>query len=171
LQFLINDLYARHGQIFKNPALQAFFDQKSWYKAHPSPQSISLSKLEEDNVQFLNEKRSTLLAERTALIDQLKAFKKLVLADKLAELKSQFNFEYEKGFEEPHSTYLKNIFRKVDLDNLHFFKHQGLASVTVDNVIYVSEYAVQIEKHLVQLVFNLSGQSKIIDESDFPKPF
>lgn len=51
-----NEIYARHGRRFKDTALQAWFDEQSWYKGTVSPESFDenvLSEMEKANIKVI----------------------------------------------------------------------------------------------------------------------
>jgi hypothetical protein len=51
LRIARNEIYARHGRIFQDPALRAYFSGKSWYRAVAG--SVELSPVEQTNVQLI----------------------------------------------------------------------------------------------------------------------
>ncbi len=46
-----NEIFARHGKIFKSEDLKNYFGQQSWYK--PTAEEVEISDLEKKNVDFL----------------------------------------------------------------------------------------------------------------------
>lgn len=44
------EIYARHGKIFKEPWLQKYFSSFDWYKADPNFSDVSLSEVEKKNI-------------------------------------------------------------------------------------------------------------------------
>lgn len=53
LRIIRNEIYARHGYIFKTDDMKAYFSKQSWYKACKSDVSAELSSIENQNVKFL----------------------------------------------------------------------------------------------------------------------
>ena len=56
LRYARNEIYARHGRMFKDAALQQYFSSKSWYEPTISADSFSeglLSETEKRNIDFL----------------------------------------------------------------------------------------------------------------------
>ena len=51
LRIMRNEIYARHGYIFKDPILRDYFMQKSWYK--PTTISVTFNDIEQYNVRFI----------------------------------------------------------------------------------------------------------------------
>ena len=51
LRIMRNEIYARHGYIFKDPILRDYFMQKSWYK--PTTISVTFKDIEQYNVRFI----------------------------------------------------------------------------------------------------------------------
>ena len=70
-----NEIYARHGYIFKNENYAEYFKQRSWYKPNTAFKESMLSKVEKNNALFLKaytdkiNKYNTLLKGSTASID------------------------------------------------------------------------------------------------------
>ena len=51
-----NEIYARHGRMFKDKKIQSYFDSKSWYKGIIRPEEFSentLSDIERKNAEFI----------------------------------------------------------------------------------------------------------------------
>ena len=44
------EIYARHGKVFKEPWLQQYFSSFDWYKANPDFSEAALSEVEKKNV-------------------------------------------------------------------------------------------------------------------------
>jgi hypothetical protein len=55
VRLLRNELYARHGKIFKDKALQAYFSSQPWYKPNRAFSESMLTDLERKNTQTLLE--------------------------------------------------------------------------------------------------------------------
>ena len=54
LTYARNEIYARHGYVFKSSELNAYFGMKSWYSPSASNDYIVLSSVEQANVDFIN---------------------------------------------------------------------------------------------------------------------
>lgn len=54
-QFLINEIYARHGYIFKNDSIQNFYRQRGWYKSDSSFAESKLNNYERETIAILKE--------------------------------------------------------------------------------------------------------------------
>jgi len=55
LRVLRNEIYARHGRIFKNAELQKTFDAMDWYKPNPDFKDEMLSEIESKNLVSIRE--------------------------------------------------------------------------------------------------------------------
>ena len=54
LSIMRNEIFARHGYIFRDPMLQEYFSQMPWYTPQQADISqITLSSVEENNVLFI----------------------------------------------------------------------------------------------------------------------
>lgn len=58
LTLMRGEIYARHGDTFKDPATQRYFDAQPWYK--PSGKPIRLTDLERFNYQLIKQVESTI---------------------------------------------------------------------------------------------------------------
>ena len=52
-EFIRNEIFARHGQIFNNPKFSNYFKQFSWYIPKDTNMKIVLNSIEKANVEFL----------------------------------------------------------------------------------------------------------------------
>jgi hypothetical protein len=55
LRVLRNEIYARHGRVFKDKDLQKYFDAQAWYKPNPEFQDDQLSETEVKNLAVIRE--------------------------------------------------------------------------------------------------------------------
>ena len=57
LRLARNEIYARHGRMFNDQTLQAYFNSKSWYRGTIAPSAFKddamLTKLERDNIKLI----------------------------------------------------------------------------------------------------------------------
>ena len=53
LRIMRNEIYARHGYIFKDPTLRDYFMRKTWYK--PTTISVTFNDIEQYNVRFIQQ--------------------------------------------------------------------------------------------------------------------
>ena len=53
LRVLRNEIYARHGRVFKDPELQRYFAAQAWYTANPDFKDEMLSEVESENLKKL----------------------------------------------------------------------------------------------------------------------
>ena len=59
LRVLRNEVYARHGRIFKDPELQKFFTAQAWYKPNPDFKDDQLNAIEAKNLAKIREAEET----------------------------------------------------------------------------------------------------------------
>lgn len=55
LRVLRNEIYARHGRVFKDKELQKYFEAQSWYKANPDFKDEMLGEIEAKNLAKIRE--------------------------------------------------------------------------------------------------------------------
>ena len=59
LRVLRNEVYARHGRVFKDPELQKYFEAQAWYKANPEFKDDQLNEIEAKNLQKIRDAEET----------------------------------------------------------------------------------------------------------------
>ncbi len=59
LRVLRNEIYARHGRVFKDKQLQKYFETQSWYKADPEFMDDQLNEIEVQNLAKIKEAEET----------------------------------------------------------------------------------------------------------------
>lgn len=166
VRLLMNEIFARKGYQFENGRFQNYFESQSWYKSTNDNKSIVFNDIEKQNIKLLQEETKALKDEQNKLINQLKSFKTLVLSDKMSDLKSKFGFSYEKqtGTDEVKS--LKEVLNRINLDDINYYKNQGLNSVMTDNGFVKIVYEIAIDGDKVNIFYNYMSHSKIIKDFD-----
>lgn len=53
LSYAKNEIYARHGRVFKSSELQDYFNEKDWYEKNDDFKDEDLSKKEAENTEFI----------------------------------------------------------------------------------------------------------------------
>jgi hypothetical protein len=66
LKVLRNEIYARHGRIFKDQQLQKYFESQAWYKANPDFKDDQLSEIESANLKKIKEAEDSATSKFTA---------------------------------------------------------------------------------------------------------
>lgn len=60
LQYAINEIYARHGRIFTDPDVKAYFNSLSWYSGTKKDVSMNeLNEFEQENIKTLTNERKS----------------------------------------------------------------------------------------------------------------
>ena len=59
LRVLRNEVYARHGRVFKDKQLQGYFETQSWYRANPDFKDEQLNEIEAANLKKIVEAEET----------------------------------------------------------------------------------------------------------------
>jgi hypothetical protein len=53
LKIMRNEIYARHGYIFKTPELKTYFLKQSWYYGQHNDVTSKLSSIEKQNIELI----------------------------------------------------------------------------------------------------------------------
>lgn len=59
-RYALNEIYARHGRLFNDTALQEYFNEKTWYYGYVEPKDFNenwLNPVEKENIRKLNRRR------------------------------------------------------------------------------------------------------------------
>lgn len=163
LKLLINEIFARKGYQFESYRFQGYFESKPWYTSKRDNKSVQLNETEKRNVKLLKEAVKQGEAKRLELIRQIKLVKALVLAGKTKELKSKFDFHYDSLTEDYEPKRLMDVFNKIDLNDLHYYKNTGLHSTMTDNGFVEILCELSIDGPSVNLIYNYMHHSKIIE--------
>ncbi|OAH76083.1 hypothetical protein AXA65_02205 [Chryseobacterium sp. FP211-J200] len=166
IRLLTNEIYARNGYEFENPRFQQHFESKSWYSSKKDNKKVNFNDIEKKNITLLQNQSKQLKTERDLITAQLKSLKYLVLENKTNELKSKFNLTYDTQYGEDNPKLLKEVLSKIDLDDINYYKNQGLNSVTVDNGFVKILYEVSLDGKSINLYYNYMAHSKIIEDFD-----
>ena len=166
IRLLTNEIFARNGYQFENSRFQNFFEEKSWYKSKNDNKSVVFNEIEKKNIKLFQDKTKELNKNQQELVNQLKTFKNLVINNNEDELKTKFGFYYENqtGDDEPKS--LKEVLNKINLDDINYYKSNGLNSTMTDNGFVKIVYEIYVENENVNLYYNYMTHSKIIKDFD-----
>ncbi|PEQ95193.1 hypothetical protein CN481_04870 [Bacillus sp. AFS006103] len=138
LRLARNEIYARHGYLFKSEDLQTYFSQKSWYHEDASYDGVTLSAIEKSNVDLFKS------LERTGFImpgsDQRRLTESEITDMTLEELRLARNEIYARhGY----------IFNSEDLNS--YFQQKSWYHEDAD---YDGVTLSEIEKYNVDLIHN-----------------
>lgn len=117
-----NEIYARHGYIFKDPQLKKYFESKDWYKKDRSFKGSIKSTIEQHNISLIKEAESkkkqalengNKLTEEEAL-NSLLQNTNLKLKDESASNKGKIHKYFDEFFYKYPSEYFSEQEEKVD---------------------------------------------------------
>lgn len=161
LRFLTNDLFARRGYKFEAGDINSYYGEKSWYKQGKDNKSIVFNDVEKQNIQLFQEETMVRKTERKNLIGLLKNLQQSVVRGNRQELKQQFG--YTSTVEGSEFTYLQKAMKKLDIDDLNWFKHLGMYTLTIDNGDLVTSYEIKIKGNDIEITYNQQGGSHLAD--------
>lgn len=166
IRLLTNEIFARNGYQFENSRFQNYFEEKSWYKSKNENKSVVFNEIEKKNIKIFQDKTKELKNNQQELVNQLKIFKSLILNNNKEELKTKFGFYYENQTVDDEPKSLKEVLNKINLDDINYYKSNGLNSTMTDNGFVKIVYEVSIENENVNLYYNYMANSKIIKDFD-----
>lgn len=172
LRLLINEIYARKGYVFKDYRYADYFEKQSWYKPLHQNNQIKLNATEEKNVALLKEIIQEKEAKREKIISDFKELKKITQNGDWEALKK---FSFKKNVEDGELTEyakqaLKRVLHKIDLDDIHFYKKEGIYKIEMDNGKQKEHFSLRISDDAILLSFSITGFSTLI-EKDENSPF
>ncbi|MGJ1364248.1 YARHG domain-containing protein [Sphingobacterium spiritivorum] len=156
IRYLTNDLFARKGYVFQSSEIDSYYSDKSWYKPVNANSTLEYNKIENQNIKLFQDRTKALLAERAQLIAELKKLKSLVMSKNKMVFQNQFGYKTE-----DNNDYILNVVDEIFLDDIHWFKNEGLYKVSKDNGDIIKEYTLQIVGNTVTFSFSLRGFSDI----------
>lgn len=163
IRLLTNEIFARNGYQFENSRFQDFFEEKSWYKSKNNNKSVVYNEIEKKNIKLFQDKTKQLKNNRKELVDQIKIFKNYVLENDKVNLQKLFNYKAEDKYD---TEYLLSVMKKIDLDDINWYKNVGIHKVLVDNGFVIIEYSVTIENERISILYNFMNSSEIIKDLD-----
>ncbi|WP_264550594.1 YARHG domain-containing protein [Flavobacterium sp. N2038] len=163
IRLLTNDLFAREGYLFTNLKFQDYFADKSWYKPVKNNSDIKFNDIEKQNIKLFQAKVKNLEEQRKGIVAQLKLFKNNVLLKDNLNLQKYFSYKAEDKYD---TEYLLSVMKKIDLEDINWYKNEGIHKVLVDNGFVVIEYSVKIENDKVSIYYNFMSNSEIIKDLD-----
>lgn len=156
IRFLTNDLFARKGYVFQDSDIDAYYSNKTWYKPVNANYTLEYNNIEKQNIKLFQEKTKEQKVNREKLITELKKLKNLINQNNKQELKRQFSFDVE-----DNSNFIKNITDEIFIEDINWFKKEGLYKVTKDNGDIVKEYILKINGENLSFEFAIRGTSDI----------
>ncbi len=163
IRFLTNEIFARNGYQFENNKFQNFFEEKSWYKSKNDNKSVILNEIEKKNIKLFQDKTKELKNNQQELVKQIKIFKNNVLQNDNMNLQKSFNYKAEDKYD---TEYLLEVMKRIDLDNINWYKNVGIHKILVDNGFVIIEYSITIENEKISILYNFMNNSEIIKELD-----
>lgn len=163
VRLLTNEIFARNGHQFENNRFQNYFEEKSWYKAKRDNKNVVFNEVEKKNIKLFQDKTKELKTDREAVIHQLKIFKKQVLQNDRMNLQQLFNYKAEDQYD---TEYLLLALKKIDLEDINWYKNVGIYKILVDNGFVIIEYSLTIENERVSILYNFMNSSEIIKDLD-----
>jgi hypothetical protein len=149
-------LFARKGYVFQDSDIDAYYSNKTWYKPVNANYTIEYNSIEKQNIKLFQEKTKDLKADREKLINELKNFKNLLDTNNKQELKRKFAFDVG-----DNSNFIKNVTDEIFMEDINWFKKEGLYKVTKDNGDIVKDYILRIDGENVSFEFAIRGASDI----------
>jgi hypothetical protein len=74
IRFMINEVYARHGYIFADKSLNAYFRQQTWYKPKTKNVDALLTPVERSNIEFLKSAEKELKTDEKGILQPKRKF-------------------------------------------------------------------------------------------------
>lgn len=161
LRFLTNDLFAREGYKFKADDINAFFSEKPWYKPKKDNKQVVFNAIEKQNIELFQNRTVVLKAVRDKLMNELKSLQQVVNNDNKQELQQRFGFDPSKEHE---YEFLVKAMKKLDFNDMNWFKDTGFYELTIDNGDRLISYDIRIEGSRIRIMYSQRGVSSIARE-------
>lgn len=125
-----------------------------------------MNDIEKQNIKLFQDQTKQLKIAQNELTHQLKTFKELVLTNNNSELKSTFGFYYENSNDEFEPRNLKEVLSKTDLNDINYYKSNGLNSTITDNGFVKIIYKISISGKSIDLFYNFMSHTDFVDQID-----
>ncbi|OUL61048.1 YARHG domain-containing protein [Flavobacterium sp. AJR] len=166
LRLLTNEIYARKGYKFTNENIQDYFRGFEWYKPLNNNSLVKLSALEEKNVKLLTDRCKLLEGERQIIFTYFKGLKQFAINNNENELNKVLN---KPKYEDLSSVdNFKDVLKRIDFDDVHWYKNNALYKVEIDNGYVKTVYSFSITSKGIMLMYNYMSHSEIMENFDTP---
>ena len=162
INLLKNEIYARNGYQFESAHLDDYFSGQDWYKPESSNNNVQLNSTEEKNVRMLRSAEKEIELNRKTLAKQLEHLKKLALNNDTVSLREDFGWFPDISIESVQ--WMQETFEYIQPKNVHYYKHQGLFEVAVDNGYNIVYHSITVDGNRVRINHNSATHSQIIDD-------
>lgn len=162
VNLLKNEIYARNGYTFESPHLDDYFSGQDWYKPESSNDNVQLNSTEEKNVRMLRSVEKEIDLLRRTLVKQLDHLKNLALTNDTVSLREDFGWFPDISIESVQ--WMQETFEYIQPKNIHYYKHQGLFEVAVDNGYNIVYHSITVDGNRVRINHNSATHSQIIDD-------
>jgi hypothetical protein len=161
IRFLINDLFAWKGYKFKSGDVSSYYAGMSWYKPVTDNDKIVYNDIEKQNTKLFQDKISAIKKDRENLIAELRSLKSALLTNDKSGLSEKYGYTTtDKDYGKQYA-YLKDVFTKINLDDIHWSFDVGMYKLTVDNGDIVMDYEIQINPYGFIIKYGNQGGSAI----------
>ncbi|WP_299673396.1 YARHG domain-containing protein [uncultured Tenacibaculum sp.] len=159
IQFLINDLFARKGYNFKNSNISYYFSEKNWYAPVKDNNAIKLNNFEKYNTEVFKNKIALLKKARAKIISELAQLKTNIITANKTVLLEKNKFKIN----EKNTLYkrLKLVLKNIDINNINWFKSEGIYKTTIDNGNNIISYSIRINKNDITFKYDFDQGSEI----------
>lgn len=165
LYLMRNEIYARHGYVFSNEELQDYFGFQPWYVKADNNDAIVLNKIEQSNVDLIKKIENKRKAKYTTITAYFLKLKQALTANDKEYIKEIFG-EINKEYPYDIVPHLSLIIKKIDFDDIHYYKKKGLHKVEVDNGFVRQVYMLEVIENTIMLSYNYMAHSGIIEGFD-----
>ncbi len=165
LQLLRNEIFARHGYIFKNDRLSEFYSQFDWYLPKKSSK-VKLNKNEKHNVELFLSKEKSIRNYQNQIIISLSELKVAAQQNDIPFLNSFFRSYTDQYSIKELTKVLKDFLFLINPDDIHWHKGNGYYKVNIDNGFHQITTQLTIESNHIRLSKGVRSNSEIIE-----KPF
>ncbi|NQY05426.1 MAG: YARHG domain-containing protein [Flavobacteriaceae bacterium] len=167
IQLLRNEIFARHGYIFKKQRLNEFFAEKNWYQPkEKSITNISLNEIESHNMTIFRSIEDKIKSYRENVIVALKEFQRAVTNHDEESLAVYLNDVVNEGETAANVEMMDRLFDHINLDHVHWHHDVGYYKATIDNGFKVQVYTLRITNEKTLISYNNQSHSEIME-----KPF
>jgi hypothetical protein len=150
LRLIRNEIYARHGRIFRTPWLQQYFEGQPWYEASEAFRDEDLSGADKENVELIVKYENTLHEELSTKVIRRSLLQGLFLED-ARKMRDEIYARHGKVFK---NEWLQKYFSSFDWYHPNpDFSESSLSEVEKKNLATIAAY----EKKAVTAASTIEG--------------
>lgn len=159
LALLRNEIFARKGYKFSPSRYAQYFANQKWYVPISDNNQIKLSETESKNISTIKRLEQKEQSKRDRALKELAELKTALTQNNKPIIE-----QYLKKLQKDYIAQLKEVFDKLDLNNIHWNKNTGLYKQTIDNGFSISSYSILFSYDNIKISGGMNSHTEIFGD-------